>query len=836
MPNSICRQAAFAASSLAGAAFAQLPCDTPLLPSPTLVTFSHDAAVADFDGDGALDLVTIGGVNIAIHRGLGDGAFEPMLFFPSPAGVTEDVAFAQAITSAPGLEAVVLMNQDLVAVGRAASGEIEVLAHVQTLATNNFGRIELFDLDSDGDDDLVATLLDAPGSPEDALIALNDGEFGFATPVLFSFASEANFDAKRATCADADNDGDLDLFVAGEDHVVLLLNDGAGQFEITAQVPTGLTLLSFLPTDADGDGALDLVVGGNGANTPPEVVVLRSTLLETGALGYEPLASYQFGGAARGLFSADVDGDGDPDILACIDPSGDTASALHVIRNDGGGSLTSQPAIPVAAGANCIVADVNNDDRPDLVGPFSTDSIIPVHLTNDLALFGIVNSEQIGQPTDLAVADLDGDGASDAVVSLDASAPAGVTLLTNEGGGTFAPPVEYAIGGDPARIATTDIDGDGDIDVIRATVDGQISVLTNESGALIEASSLTIAEGVRGLVAAELDADGDVDVAVLNQANNEVAILTNDGAGVLTLASVFPTGLDPNAIDAGDVDGDGDIDLAISHGEGGHVSMLLNSGPAQFTVEQVVDVLGPSADVALVDLQGDGALDLLALYADAKQLHVLRGTGAGSFDEPVVLTTSTAPHTIATGDIDGDADTDVALATASAGKLPVYLNKGDGAFATFDNGDGKIVDFRLFNARADTVDVAIEDVTGDGRGDIIAAVADPASNSFGARVLVLPTECPAAPCPADLNDDGALNVLDFAAFHGAFHAREQSADCNADGEHNILDFLCFFEQFVAGCGEQGASPGPSGVFRAAPRGRIMAPAQRPAKRRARPGR
>jgi hypothetical protein len=55
-------------------------------------------------------------------------------------------------------------------------------------------------------------------------------------------------------------------------------------------------------------------------------------------------------------------------------------------------------------------------------------------------------------------------------------------------------------------------------------------------------------------------------------------------------------------------------------------------------------------------------------------------------------------------------------------------------------------------------------------------------------------------CPADLNADGALNILDFIAFQVAFLSGNQAADCDGDGRlTNPLDFICFQRQFLSGC-------------------------------------
>jgi outer membrane protein assembly factor BamB len=54
-------------------------------------------------------------------------------------------------------------------------------------------------------------------------------------------------------------------------------------------------------------------------------------------------------------------------------------------------------------------------------------------------------------------------------------------------------------------------------------------------------------------------------------------------------------------------------------------------------------------------------------------------------------------------------------------------------------------------------------------------------------------------CAADVNGDGALNILDFVAFQSLFTSGDPLADCNADAVLNILDFVCFQGLFVAGC-------------------------------------
>jgi hypothetical protein len=58
---------------------------------------------------------------------------------------------------------------------------------------------------------------------------------------------------------------------------------------------------------------------------------------------------------------------------------------------------------------------------------------------------------------------------------------------------------------------------------------------------------------------------------------------------------------------------------------------------------------------------------------------------------------------------------------------------------------------------------------------------------------------PAAPCIADCDENGQLNILDFVCYQFLFEQGDASADCNADGVLNILDFVCFQGEFQGGC-------------------------------------
>jgi hypothetical protein len=67
----------------------------------------------------------------------------------------------------------------------------------------------------------------------------------------------------------------------------------------------------------------------------------------------------------------------------------------------------------------------------------------------------------------------------------------------------------------------------------------------------------------------------------------------------------------------------------------------------------------------------------------------------------------------------------------------------------------------------------------------------------GAGVRVYEPAC--QPCPADVNGDARIDILDFVAFQLIWTAQTPGADCNDDGAHDVLDFACYADRFIAGC-------------------------------------
>ena len=242
--------------------------------------------------------------------------------------------------------------------------------------------------------------------------------------------------------------------------------------------------------DLDGDGDLDLVVGNSidlAARTGAELVFFRNEGTPTAPdlrLETRTLADLD------GHFSAapalgDLDGDGDLDLVV-----GGFDGTLRVFLNDGAAAFTPADAAALGLGADLgqnsspALGDLDGDGDPDLVVGESAGTLnfFRNDGTASAPAFTLVDERFAGLDAGMrsapALADLDGDGDPDLLVGTDAGA---WLRLTNDAG-TFAP--AGAPGGLPpglAALAPTagDLDGDGDLDLLAGVRAGGVLLLRN---------------------------------------------------------------------------------------------------------------------------------------------------------------------------------------------------------------------------------------------------------------------------------------------------------------------------------------------------------------------
>lgn len=363
-----------------------------------------------------------------------------------------------------------------------------------------------------------------------------------------------------------------------------------------------------------------------------------------GGLGVSPYV-YRFVGEAAGLgrgnfrpgrelevagppscfASADVDADGDLDVLVvATDASG--ATALRVYLNSGAGTFAAGTEVALASTLgvrDLVVADADSDGDLDVLTANAQAASISVLLNNGRGSFTARPALPVGAtPRQVAIADVNADGSQDLLV-LHADA-ATVSVRLSQGYGFYGNSTAVAVGTNAQAVATGDVDGDGDLDLLTANGSSQtVSVRLNDgSGAFAGTTNVAVGTAPDALALADIDGDADLDLVLTNRSASTVTTWLNDGQGVYSSAASIAVGSAPSGCRLADVDADNDLDLLVALPATGTVAVWLNNGAGAFTPKGTVAVGAAPASLSMADLDGDGDLDLLAASGGAATVSI----------------------------------------------------------------------------------------------------------------------------------------------------------------------------------------------------------------------
>lgn len=581
------------------------------------------------------------------------------------------------------------------------------------------------DFDGDGDEDLVVVRSDA----NETNLWRNDGKGGFS--MAGTLAGGAG--ALAVAVGDLNNDGLLDVAVSRPSAPEIIVGFGDGQLGFGSQqqiaLPGGGTAFNLAIGDANRDGIRDLVVADTGFSRV--ILYPGSAQQNLGAA----VCELQIPGTPGAVTFGDLSGDGLDDLVVSAFSSDHYVVVTEVFppaltEAPGIGAQICGYAsfdVPVPASpALAKVGDVTGDGINDLVACLGFTASLCI--APGLAGGGVGEPfllDSTGLPLRPFIGDFDGNGRND-VFALSGLGLRVNLWLGNEDG-ILIGARSYASGLPGASwLEGGDFDGDGDFEVVTGSNSGTRLSIMGGVGVLAVEGGVDVGVAIYQLKAGDIDLDGLPDLVVGVAGGIKVLRNTstpgNYSFEILPIApSAIATGDYPFGITLGDFDRDADIDIAVCDYVGGGVHLVPGTAvPFVFDPEIIINVGGGPVDIVAADFTGDGLQDFAVSRTNQSDIVILRNDGNNQYVESLAVPVGESPNYLVTADFNRDGRADLVVSNASSGTVSVLFGTANG----FSGND--------YVAGAAPTALMARDLTGDGLVDIL--VASLVSGDF--RVLV----------------------------------------------------------------------------------------------------
>ena len=518
-------------------------------------------------------------------------------------------------------------------------------------------HVTVADVNGDGAPDLIVVGPPASENQSDPAVQvfLNDGTGKFGSPIN---GPALSYDAYEAVTG---NFGGSHLDIATNDGHVLD-GDGTGNFTLAANTFPGADGLAA--GDFNRDGKTDLVTSAvNGT---------LSILLGNGDGTFTAGPSYASIWAGYSVHVADLDGDGNPDIIVGdadqygLSPDYNTQSYVYFLLGRGDGTFAGVPSYHASNGAPFTVADFNDDNKPD-IATVSGSSLYLLEGNGDGTFTPGGTTATSVVPNAMVSADFNADSKSDLLLAATISGPSSGTPASGElatflgnGNGTFGSEIDSPSFGASAQVlAAAPFHGSSVLDAIVGGV-------------------------------ATTDSLG-------NPATGALFILTGDGQGKFQSPSQIGAPLNPVSIATGDFNADGKTDLVVADGGApyvsptpieGNVLVYLGNGNGTFGTPSSLNAPAFPQAVAVADINQDGKPDIVVMsspapgaFPYASTIYAFLGDGAGGFGSPIKTVIDQAGAGLAVADLDGDGLPDLAISSCCGDtNTETWTGNGNGTF------------------------------------------------------------------------------------------------------------------------------------------------------------
>lgn len=445
----------------------------------------------------------------------------------------------------------------------------------------------------------------------------------------------------------------------------------------------------------------------------------------------------QAGSAIDGNISdvcaVDLDNDGDLDLVT-VYPAG---PELAICYNDGSASFSQPWYVNENAGTadlvqSVAVGDLDGDGDIDLVsgtwngffGVSGDENSVAINLNKGDGTFAKATMIPVlNKTTKVITGDFDNDNDIDiAATHKDTSR---ISVLLNNGDATFAPFIDYEVGKDPWSLYSADINGDGYLDLIVATISGELTLLINNRDGSFSTEKILLEPGLQNVHGGDIDNDGDHDLITLNSYNNTLNIFFNDGNASFTSVNTLKMNHWINSVFLSDLNGDGNLDFCVANYDTNTVSIFMGDGSSSFAEVGEWFIGDNPHDILVADLNNDGSQDIISCANGIWAMTILN---KGNFAYETIdrfYKIESSPVAIESADFNGDGFNDIIYYQGSHTKgsfLSIRLNDGYGYFPNEYSFGGDYLKNEGPSTGSPIHPFSIADYDGDGDIDIAAAL------------------------------------------------------------------------------------------------------------------
>lgn len=422
----------------------------------------------------------------------------------------------------------------------------------------------------------------------------------------------------------------------------------------TAQPNTDFTPTTGIANFAAGAATASIIIPvlGNGIYNRPSLTLgvhLTGSTLAGNPVTLSDHVDFGTGASPRWATIDDLNGDGKPDLAVSNINTNDISVLLNTTAPGASApAFTPQQGFLARNSPDGVTtADINGDGRPDLIAVNSIDGANPFQMGHTVSV--LLNTTSPGasapsfaswqtfetgyHPISVAAGDIDGDGRPDLVVANFYENTMSVLLNTTPRGAdipSFAPPQVFPTGrtatraDGPLSVALADLNDDGKLDVIAGFKFGTTgAVLMNTTAPDANAVSFTAqtipAGNISQVKTGDINGDGRPDVVCANQGSGATVLLNTtppqSSAATFAPPGTFATGSFPTSVAVGDLNGDGKPDLVVINAGDYTLSVLQNTttplaATPAFAPQQTFAAAKEPLSVAVADINGDGKPDL----------------------------------------------------------------------------------------------------------------------------------------------------------------------------------------------------------------------------------